>query len=398
MTNRLWSTLFFATFIGLCPVDAMADDDELDFELDMDEDEEEEPPPERLEGADADDVDEGDPDEEAIVAPPPPASGGEDPLKAGSGLLNPGDDEEDEEESATSPLGQLGPGEDSANIYRAKLAELEGMSADDEAMAWEEYLGQYSATVFRKAIEERQEQLADALYGGVTGATVDAGRAELHFAQGMLLEPIDPQTRLRAGFAWGFPNWINLLVDYEKQLNRDMSVHGGMQRRPSGWNLEGGVRYAIIKDTRTNFILTAIGDVHMVVNPTAPALRPQIAAGKRLSVGSGHLDIQAQIGPDLMLYSEEFSPRLAGGLNITLSPSDTVEAFLETHTYMKDMGWEEGNPFRFNQISFGMRFVGKKAPVTGSHYSAGAGAAVPYSVNYWKYHYGAVMGDFNYYL
>jgi hypothetical protein len=88
---------------------------------------------------------------------------------------------------------------------------------------------------------------------------------------------------------------------------------------------------------------------------------------------------------------------MTGGVNITLAPSDTVEAFIETHTYMKDMGWEEGNAFRFNQIAFGMRFMGKKNPATGSQISSGAGAAVPYSVSYWKHHYGAVMGDFNYY-
>jgi hypothetical protein len=391
MATRLWSALILAGLVGLAPVEAMADD--LDFDLDIDEDEEgdDAPPPERLEEGDADDLDEGDPDESAIPAQP-----AGDPLEAGSGLLNP-DDDEDDEEAPSGPLGQLGIGEDSASIYRAELAQVEGMSPDEESMAWEEYLAKYPKSVFRKTIVERQDQLADALYGSTAGPTVDAGKAELHFAQGLLIEPIDPQTRLRAGFAWGFPNWINLLVDYEKQLQRNMSVHGGMQRRPSGWNVEGGVRYAIIKDTRTDFILTAIGDVHMVVNPTVPALRPQLAAGKRVGIGSGHFDIQAQIGPDLMLYSEEFSPRMTGGVNITLAPSDTVEAFIETHTYMKDMGWEEGNAFRFNQIAFGMRFMGKKNPATGSQISSGAGAAVPYSVSYWKHHYGAVMGDFNYY-
>lgn len=392
MATRLWSSLILAGFIGLAPLDSYADDAEFDIDLDEEEEEDEEPPPQRLEEADADDVDEGDPDEAAIPAAPK-----EDPLQKGSGLMNP-DDGDDEEDDDSAPFGQLKAGQDSASIYRAKLAEVEGMSPDEEAMEWEEYLEKYPLTVFKKNIQERVDQLGDSLYGSNTKATVDAGKAELNFAQGLLIEPIDPRTRLRAGFSWGFPNWINLLIDYEKQLQRNMSVHGGMQRRPSGWNLEGGVRYALIKDTRTQFILTAIGDVHMVVNPTVPSFRPQLAAGKRFALGSGHMDIQAQAGPDLMMYAEEFSPRLAGGLNISVSPSETVEAFVETHTYMKDLGWESGNAFRFNQISFGMRFVGKKNPVTGGHYSAGAGAAVPYSTNYWKHHYGAVMGDYNLYL
>ncbi len=390
MASRLWSTLFLAALVGLTPVDVLADDDEVIFDLDEDEDEDEDPPPERLQEADNVEGDEGDPDE---LASPAPQEAGEQPLERGFLEVEEGDEDEDD-----TPIGQLKPGEDNAALYRAKLAELEGMSADEEAMGWEEYLSQYPQSVFRKVIEERQEVLSEALYTeGIPDPGQDAGKAELNFAQGMLIEPIDPRSRFRAGFTWGFPNWINLLVDYERQLQRNMSVHGGTQRRPGGWNLETGVRYAIIKDTRTEFILTAIGDVHLNVNPIAPAFRPQIAAGKRIQMGSGHMDIQAQAGPDLMLYSAEFSPRLVGGLNITLSPSENVEAFLETHSYMKDLGWAEGNPFRFNQIAFGMRFMGKKDSGNGSYLSGGAGATVPYSINYWRYHYGAVMGDFNYY-
>jgi len=391
MASRLWMVLFLAGFVGFLPADAVAqDDDDVLFDIDEDEDEEDDAPPQRLEEADDLDLDEGDPDDDVVPLAPAPEDSDSGPI-----LMDPDDDDED-----ATPIGQLQPGEDTANIYRAQLASVEGMSADEEGMAWEEYLEQYPRSVFRKQIEERQEVLNDALYSAGQGvAKVDAGKRELNFAQGILIEPIDPRSRLRAGFTWGFPNWINLVVDYEHQLQRNFSVHGGTQRRASGWNLETGVRYAIIKDTRTNFLLTAIGDLHLNVNPIAPALRPQIAAGKRMQMGGqGHIDLQAQVGPDLMLYSAEFSPRMTGGLNLTIAPSDRVEAFLETHTYMKDMFWDEGNPFRFNQIAFGIRFMGKKDPATGSHMSGGAGATVPYSINYWKHHFGAVMGDFNYYL
>jgi len=391
MASRIWSALILAGFVGFTPAEALADDDEVIFDLDDDEDED--PPPERLKEGDSEDVDEGDPDEESEPATPATGTTGE----TGSGLLDV-DDDDDEEDDA--PMGQLKPGEDNASLYRAKLSEVEGMSADEESMSWEEYLDKYPASVFRKVIQERQEVLSDALYSeGGPSQQVDAGKAELNFAQGILMEPIDPRSRIRAGFTWGFPNWINLLFDYEHQLQRNMSVHGGMQRRAGGWNIEGGVRYAFIKETRTNFILTGIGDVHLNVNPIAPGIRPQIAAGKRFAAGkTGHIDLQAQVGPDLMFYSAEISPRIAGGLNLTVAPSETVEAFLEINSYMKDMGWSDGNAFQFNQLAFGIRFMGKRDPNSGSQMSGGAGAAVPVSTNYWKHHYGAVIGDYNFYL
>ena len=61
---------------------------------------------------------------------------------------------------------------------------------------------------------------------------------------------------------------------------------------------------------------------------------------------------------------------------------------------IKDMGsWNDktGN-FRFNQMAFGLRFQGKSNTVVG------AGAAVPVSTNYWRYHYGSVMADYQYYM
>ena len=118
-----------------------------------------------------------------------------------------------------------------------------------------------------------------------------------------------------------------------------------------------------------------------------------MAVGKRFDLaGDAYLDLQAQAGPDLMLYPGMFSPRVIAGLNATVSPSDKVKVFVETTSVMKDFGWDEGETFRFNQIAFGMRFQGKGKSVVG------AGASVPYSANYWRYHYGSVMADMNYYL
>ncbi len=297
-----------------------------------------------------------------------------------------GDDDDD-------PEGPLGPGQDSATIYRQQLAQLEVLSADEEGMAWEEYLQTYPASVFRKQIEDRMAEISLSMYSAGQTQQVDERNKELNFSQPMLMESLDPRTRLRTGFEWGFPNWINLVLDYEHQLQRQLSVHGGVQHRFIGWSLEGGARYALIKSTRTNMIVTAIGDVHINVNPFAPGLRPVLAAGKRFELPNDVLlDIQAQAGMDMMLYASGFSPRTLWGMNATVAPSDTISIFMESTSYAKDLFWDEGNAFRFNQFSFGLRVQGK------GNTTAGAGASVPVRTNYWKYHYGSVIWDFNYYL
>jgi hypothetical protein len=392
-TRWVWTCLFL---FGSTPSFAVDDDD---FLMDLDEAEE---GPSTQRPDDSEDEEEGeDPDEDPNEDPdesiaPPATNETPDP---GSFLLPMDEDEEDEFEAEDGLTGSvvLRPGEDNATIYRLKMEEVAEYSADEESLAWEQYLQVYPLSVFRDQVHARLDQLSGSLYGeGGLDAAVDEGVQELEFSQGMLLEPIDPRSKLRAGFAWGFPNWINLAVDYEHQMNRQLSFHGGFLQRFSGPNLEGGTRYAIIKSTRTNFILTAIGDVHLNLDPIAPGLRPMIAVGKRFGEGEAHFDLQAQLGPDLMFYPSHISPRMVAGLNATYAASKTVSMFMESHTYMKDMAWEDGGNFRFNQLSFGIRFKGQRDGRTA--YDGAAAAAVPYSVNYWRYHYGAVMGDFNYFL
>ena len=120
-----------------------------------------------------------------------------------------------------------------------------------------------------------------------------------------------------------------------------------------------------------------------------------LAVGKRFRFsGDTFMDVQAQGGADMMFFPGMFSPRYLTGLNVTVSPSETVKVFVETTTVVKDMSsWDDRTgSFRFNQIAFGIRFQGKGNSVVGT------GAAVPYSANYWRYHYGAVMADYQYYM
>ncbi len=383
--NRLTFFLSLALFSG--PVFAQ-DDDDIFFDEDPEEDDDDIPAP-RIDEEDDIDFDEDDAglDEEETTSFDQIVGSEAETVQFNLGL---DDDEEDEFEE-----GVLAPGQDNAAIYRQQLAAVEGMAPDEEGMAWEEYLRTYTASVFRRQIEERMNEIQEGMFASPSGVQgpVDEAQKAMDFAHGLLLEPIDPRTRLRAGFEWGYIDWINLIVDYEVAVQRNLGIHGGLQHRYSGWNLEGGARYALIKSTRTNMLLTAIGDVHLNLDPIAPGFRPMMALGKRFEGrGTTVVDVQAQSGLDLMFYPEMFSPRLLGGMNVSISPSETVKVFMETTYISKGAPADDAKAFTFNQIAFGIRFQGK------GNVLVGTGASVPYASNYWKYHYGSVLADVNYYM
>ena len=258
MTRLSRMSFLFALTLFSAPVFAL-DDDDIFFDEDPEEEEEDVPAP-RIDEEDTFDVDEDDAglDEESDTFDQIVGSEAE-TLNFNLGL----DDEEEDDLDGETLL----PGQDNAAIYRQQLAAVEGMAPDEEGMAWEEYLQTYTASVFRTQIEERMAEISESMFGGSRGPTgpVDEAQKDMNFAHGLLLEPIDPRTRFRAGFEWGYIDWVNLILDYEVALRRDLGVHGGLQHRLSGWNLEGGVRYALIKSTRTNMMLTAIGDVHLTL-------------------------------------------------------------------------------------------------------------------------------------
>jgi len=375
------SHLAFIAMIGLAaPLTGWAQDDEDLFEDDEDDedffdegDEDEVPPEDRLdEGDDLDLLD--DEDEDSL------------------------DDFLDDEEDDLDLLGdddeaQVHESGDDAGTYRRAQEGMAGMSVDEEIAAWETYLATYPGTPYTEKINGRIEQLMDALYTTDLDAEgpVDAMRQQLAFANPMQLENINPRTRLQAGFEWGLPDYINLLVDYEHAFLRNFSGHAGIRKRYTGWNVESGVHWALVKSKRTNTLLTFIGDVHFNTNPSFLGIRPQLGFGKRL----GKLDLQAQGGVDF----EARSPaglRVIGGLNGTYRASDTVGIFLESNLNMKNFSWE-GKTFMYNVVTFGMNFYPqKKDDRVDENLQFDMGATVPYARQYWAYHYGSVMGRVNY--
>lgn len=302
----------------------------------------------------------------------------------------------DEEEEIE---GEVRAGQDTADIYRAFQRKVQQYEPEEELASWEEYLLEYPFSVFQDQIEARMDELGNAIYseritGPGGGIGDDAMRQELDLAIPLLLENIDPRSKARVGFEWGFPAYLNLLVDLEYQVLRELSFHGGLRNRYTGWNAEAGVKYAPIKSTRTNTVVSGLLDFHLNTNPLFPALRPQLGVGQIFDIGGG-LHVQAQGGVDLEFWGDPgMQVRYVGGANIYYAASETVGVFAETSTNMKHLGGQgDIGSFRFNIVTFGLRFQPGDSPAR-----VGLSANVPYSSNYWAYHFGAVQGDMNYFL
>lgn len=308
------------------------------------------------------------------------------------------------EDDGTDLLGETidkdqigGEGQDNAKIYRRFQEKVEDYVIDEELVAWEGYLEDYPNTLFRDRIEKRMDELEARMYEerlDLDGPDrVDADKRDFAFSQALLLSSLNPRTRLQAGFEWGLPNYMNLFVDYEHQLQNDLAFHVGAGRRFTGWSLEGGVHWAFIKSARTKTIVALLGDVRLNTNPAFLGLRPQLAIGKKF----GNLDLQAQGGVEI--DSRGNAPMKGiGGANLSYRANDNISAFLETSLYMKSVNWQDGGSFRFNLATFGLKFYPLVGDLDLGQVEVNVGASVPYTANYWMYHYGSIMAQVNYYM
>ena len=292
------------------------------------------------------------------------------------------------------PLVREGGG-DNANIYRETQKEVEGLEADEEVIVWEAYLDKYPESTFAPRIQKRMDELMEGMYDqtvrrpGDTGG--GGGSSVLPFSQSLQLENINPRSRVQAGFEIGLPSFFNVYVDYEHAIQDNFSVHGGIRRRYTGWSVEGGARYALLKSERTHSLVTGIMDVRVNTNPAFLGVRPQVAAGKRFKE---QVDVQVQAGVDLDLRASS-GVNVVGGFNATWLGNDFVGVFVESQTTMKWVPSNDGTSyaFRFNVVSVGMKFY----PGGRKDLEANAGFTIPYSSQYWRHHFGTIMGQVNYY-
>ncbi len=271
-----------------------------------------------------------------------------------------------------------GDGEDDADIYRTFREELERLGPAEEALEWQEYLVKYPNSIFRSAIEKRLDELEAELYDERIEdryqITTDDGQAEIKMTQPVLLHNIDPRQKLRVGFEMGLPSHFNLLLDYEHQLKRELSVHGGIRNGVSGWSFEPGVKYALIKSARLQMLTT--GNLDLILG-TNVGVRPMVGWSKRFVLPQDvELETMAQLGTEV-IFSPSVDPRLQGGFQIAVAPNHTIRFFLESMVYMKDLTWEGGDAFAFNSITFGLKFFDQK-PSKDDVFEIGLGASAPY--------------------
>jgi hypothetical protein len=288
-------------------------------------------------------------------------------------------------------------GQDNSRIYREASEDYANLTPDEEMLAWERYLQRYPNSIYKDRIARHLEDLEAQLYRERkqpgTEKRLDADQREVPISQGLLIENINPTTRIQSGFEWGIPDYINLMADYEHGITREFSVHGGLRNRFQIWNLETGVKYALVKSSRTSTLVTALADVRLAFNPAFVAFRPQLAAGKMI----GPIDIQIQGGVDLEARKAS-AVRLVGGMNVTGRIDDNVAVFVETNYNAKNVLWDRGGAFQFPVASFGIKLypvVGDRPP---GFMEVNIGASLPYATRYYRWHEGSIMGQVNFYL
>ena len=381
--TRLLLTLFLTASV---PAFA-APEDEDDSELDLDEDETEEEKKAR-EARESERLDEGDDldlldDEEALDQIEGNGEKSDDDLLGDTVK----EDQIDQE------------GQDNSKIYREAVEDYAELAADEEMLAWERYMVRYPNTLYKDRIERRLDDLEEQLYRERKAIKeddrLDADEREVPISQALLLQNINPRTRVQAGFEWGLPDYVNMMLDYEHGISRELSVHGGLRNRFQTWNFEFGGRYAIVKSSRTQTLFTGIMDFRMALSPAYLAVRPQVAFGQRFGE---QLDVQAQVGIDYELRSGS-QVRIIGGVNVTGRIDERVAVFVETNYNAKGFTDKEiDGLFTFPVGSFGLKLYPAIQGQDDGFLELNIGASVPYATRYYRWHEGSIMGQVNIYL
>ncbi|MSQ03422.1 MAG: hypothetical protein EXR71_16285 [Myxococcales bacterium] len=297
------------------------------------------------------------------------------------------------------------PGEDTAQIYRDTQKKSKDMTPDEESLVWEEYVHKYPKTLFLKRIEDRQDDLSAIMFGdrvpdsdkGDRG--LDAVQRELNFAVPFSLSSIDTRSRISGGIQWGFPSWFGGKIDAEYAFLRQMSAHVLLGRDFAGAVIQPGVKYALLKSSRTGTLLTSGVDIKLNTSPTFVAIRPMIGFGQRIRVGNG-LDLSVQVSADLEAR-ENSDIRWNAGLHGEYRPNEVIALFWEWSWDAKYLAHPDvDDSFRFFTTTFGIKFNAKKPQTEqgGGRIDAGVGAVYPYAANYWGFYAGGVDLMADYYL
>ena len=405
-----WLPALFAATVAYAQSD---DDFDIEDDIDIEETEEEEDTSEEEENADADEEDDKDSDEELIdgidTAPD------KEPEEANFELEEDLELGVDVDEEPEEPVGG-----DTESVFRDTQSRLSKLPSDEEIAGWDAYLREYPESVYRTRIEQRQADLLDGLYTAQVVETTRVAGAmheEILLSQPISLDGINPRTRFSGGFQWGIPDYASLSADYEHQLRRNLSLHGGLIRRFSGVNLEVGSKWAFLKSTRTQTVVSLASDLHFNLDPTFPGLRNQIGFGRKF----GKVDLQLQAGADLSIRSDvnavdlqdtldqiidpsttSFQTTLLGGASIFYRASERVGLFVETALIAKPLAADrafDGGALSFHTVSFGLKFFpeNKRKP-DAQDLEVNFASTVPYAQKWWQFHQGSIAGQVNAYL
>jgi len=292
-------------------------------------------------------------------------------------------------------------GEDTAEIFSARFEEIKLLSAEERASAWDAYLLQYPNSVYKARIEDLQQQALDDLYDEDI-AIRGEGRVDkrsILLTESALLDNMNPATRVKFGFDWGLPAWINLVGDVEYAFNPNLSVHGGLRKRYSGWSVETGTRVAFLKSEKLQTIASFLGDARVNVDPAFLAFRPQLAVGTKLAE---RVDLQAQGGVELASGGGVWTQTFMAGSNLSVRASRGVAIYAEGLFHAKYLAWPSGT-FRFHVVGFGMKFFpGQKGlEKAEDQMEMTLGASLPWSyfpIPNWEFHQGSVAGQASFYL
>ena len=283
-----------------------------------------------------------------------------------------------------------GPGEDTASIYRAAVERYANSPPDEEIIRWEAYVEKYPKTLFQDRIDKRIEELQELQFAeriNEGDGRLDADAREITFSQSLGLPNINPRTRLSVGLGWGIPNYVSPQALYEQAFNRQFSAHVALGAGYFGGQFNLGAKYALVKSSRLQLIVTGMLDLSLSINPFYPAIKPGIAVGKKfgvfdlMAIGGVELDPRKQAGV-----------RGWGGFVGTYRASDAVRVFAETTLYMQSVpGETDPLAFRFNTFNFGLKFMPTIKGLQPEALEINLGAAAPYTTSYWRFHEGSVL-------
>lgn len=332
--------------------DDFSTDDEFIFEDGGDE-----PPADEDEEADGeeDKDDDGGEDDRAEPPPPPPDEDFdfEDEVDDEGNLLE-DDLFEDDEELGGEEI--LPPGTDTEPIYRAQVAQMEGLAADEEVLAWELYLEEYPNSVFRDLIQQRVDALMKEQFSRRIRRDDPSGKAprdaEILMVTPSRMVPLNPRTQARVHLQFGFGvgTFVGGVLDFEYALLRNVSVHGGFTGRLDGWGLEFGSRYAFVKSTKDQLVASLIGDFRVNFQRLGFQARPQIGFGKIVGPAQILATVGAQFG------SRAYEPvQVIGGVHVGVRVAKPVGIFVESEFAVSNLTRPQG-VFAFATVALGLKF------------------------------------------